>query len=59
VSLLQAFGIAGHDGLSKRGFILPYIMAVKTMVDYIEGLYFKTFTCQNWLLSRLFLSSKP
>ncbi len=24
-------------------------MAVKTPVDYVEGMYFITFTCQDWL----------
>ncbi len=24
-------------------------MAVKTTIDYTEGIYFITFTCQNWL----------
>jgi len=29
-------------------FILP-LMAVKTPIDYTQGIYFITFTCQDWL----------
>ena len=48
VSPLLALSEAGHDAFSKRGFDYLTYMAVKTPIDNTEGLYFITFTCQNF-----------
>jgi hypothetical protein len=36
-------------GHSKKRIYYLRFMAVKTPVDYAEGIYFITFTCQDWL----------
>lgn len=40
---------AGHGGQSKKRIVYLRYMSVRTLIEQIEGTYFITFTCQNWL----------
>jgi hypothetical protein len=40
---------AGHGGAIKKRIALYYSMVVKTPIENTEGMYFITFTCQDWL----------
>ncbi len=46
-SLLVSAADGGHFNIDF--YFILHLMAVKTPIDYTEGIYFVTFTCQDWL----------
>ena len=49
MSLLLPLSKAGHGAPSKRELFYLSFHGCRTQIDNTEGIYFITFTCQQWL----------